>query len=79
MKVWVTRYALTKGILEVESSVEDGRMVRTTDSWAAYCHKPDWHMTKAEAVERAEEMRKRKPEALRKQVVKLEGMRFDGE
>jgi len=78
MKVWVTKYALTKGILEVEvdSPVEDERMVRASGGWTTYYHKPDWHMTKAEAVARAEEMRTKKLASLRKQAAKLEKLRF---
>lgn len=76
MKVWVTKYALTKGILcqEVEDCGEG--MVKTTDSWAAYYHKNEWHKTREAAVVQAEDMRKRKLASLEKQIAKLEKLRF---
>jgi hypothetical protein len=44
-------------------------------SW--YIHKPYWHLTRAEAVKQAETMRQKKIASLRKQLAKLEKMRFE--
>ena len=75
---WVTKYALTCGIKQME--VEDWHdarpgMVLNTKTITTY-HVPDWHRTEAEAKARAEEMRAAKIASLRKQIAKLEAMEF---
>lgn len=81
MKVWITKYALTQGIYEVEgeTSFRDGMFCvpKTEKTFAAYYHKPDWHETKAEAIARAEQMRANKLKSLDKQIAKIKAMRFD--
>jgi hypothetical protein len=37
-----------------------------------YYHRPDWHETRYKAVQRAEQMRVKRIESLRKQLAKLE-------
>lgn len=84
MKVWITKYALTQGIIEAECS-------RITDD--GYCHAywrdkkkyrrdaflspHDFKTCKLDANARAEEMRQKKIESLKKQIRKLEGMTFE--
>lgn len=78
MKAWITKYALTKGILEKE--VEDCRdgMVRESERhFPTYYHGTDWHTDKKSAIAKAEEMRKNKISSLKKQIEKLERMEFD--
>jgi hypothetical protein len=41
-----------------------------------YLQGKDWHTTKEAAVARANEMRAKKIDSLRKQIMKLEGMTF---
>lgn len=81
MKVWITKYALTKGIIESEAKLtsKDSVSVMEFDPNLPmhWFYKGDWHRTKEEAVKRAEEMRKKKIESLKKQIKKLEEMRFE--
>lgn len=79
MKVWITKYALTKGIfeMEVESQSEDGKGVYGK-VWSDGYHGEgkEWHRTKESAIRRAEEMRQKKIARLKNQIEKLEQMKF---
>lgn len=79
-KIFVFKYALTKGIIEIDAKTEQ-------DTYEEYAMVRDWigliqlnrdyvH-TKEEALKKAEDMRLRKIESLKKQIVKLEKMKFD--
>jgi hypothetical protein len=76
---WVTKYALSKtGIEEVEGEVCHG----TSSDMLRYgqhgcVHGNDWHSTREDAVKRAEQMRLNKIASLKKQLEKLEKMRFE--
>lgn len=78
MKAYITKYALTKGILEKEAEECGNGMIATREKWNAYFHGEgkEWHRTKEEAIKRAEEMRKKKICSLEKQIEKLERMKF---
>ncbi len=80
MKVYVTKYALTKGIFEmnVESQSEDGKSV-FGKAWDQFYHGQglEWCKDKASAIARAEEMRQKKIASLKKQIKKLEAMQFE--
>jgi hypothetical protein len=81
MKVYVTKYALTQGILEEEATlVGEARIKVSGDSsrgvFHAFYYKPDWYETREEAVARAEEMRKRKIASLEKSLKKFKNMKF---
>jgi hypothetical protein len=80
MKVWITKYALTKGIYAIEAKAFDDEpdLVKQTYPvifWGFF-HKPDWHESKGEAVTRAETMRQAKFQSLHKQIKKLEALEF---
>lgn len=80
MKVWITKYALTDGIVEAEG--EPYGLEWVSASWDNGCRCNDfeqgeWFDTKERAIKKAEEMRKKKIDNLKKQIEKLEGMRFD--
>ena len=81
MKVFVTKYALTVGIdeIEVNAKVTEGGAItfRSNDGWHVYLSKGDWHHTKEQAVEKAEDMRIRKLKSLDKQIKKLSAISFD--
>ncbi len=79
MTVYITKYALTKGIIESEGEIvgSDSKMLITTiNSYRAYFHKPDWHQNKNEAIYKAEEMRKKKLVSLEGQIEKLKNLKF---
>lgn len=79
MRVSITKYALTQGIYEVDGELlheYDGIKVKG-DCLDSYFYGKDWWKTKEEAIERAEEMRKLKINSLKKQLKKLEEMKFE--
>lgn len=80
MRVWITKYALTTGIfeMEVESQSEDGTGVYGK-AWSDCYHGEgkEWHRTKEAALVRAEKMRQKKIASLKKRIEKLEMMKFE--
>jgi hypothetical protein len=56
MKVWITQYALTKGILELEAEVSSASAQMVTskneNGYVGHFHKPHWHERKQDAIER---------------------------
>jgi len=80
MKVFVTKYALTRGILEmdVEDCKTSSGMVRTLKDFPIYFHGEgkDWHRTHDAARAKAEDMRVKKIASLHKQIKKFEKMEF---
>lgn len=90
MKVWITRYALTKGIFEIEVNDKcididrSGYMIQdegggfTVYSRGVYYHGEgiEWHKDKESAIKRADEMRNKKIESLKKRIKELENMKF---
>lgn len=78
MKAWVTKYALTKGILEKEVLVcGKGHVKEDRDGFPIYYHGLEWQSTRESAIKRAEEMRKKKIASLKKKIENLEKMKFD--
>ena len=85
---WITKYALTFGIKTLDSEkadvTHDGYLTSRNGSmssrnWEDQYHfygKKDWHRTKEEAIGRAEKMRIDKIESLKKQIAKLDKMKF---
>ena len=82
MKVWITKYALTEGILEAEAEVcttdPPGRMISVKGNPTAYYHGKgrDWHTDKESAVNRACAMLNAKLRSLDKQRTRLLNLRF---
>lgn len=82
MKVWITRYALTVGIFEVDAEQSDrtSGMVsykRSPDSLMEFAHGKDWHVMRETAVARAEEMKIAKLQSLEKQIKKVSKITFE--
>lgn len=75
MKVWITKYALTKGVFEDVGYVRDsGVFVNMFND----CFVPGyWEYTKDDAIAKACRMRDAETAALRKQIAKLEAITFD--
>ncbi|NVZ11213.1 hypothetical protein HW932_18340 [Allochromatium humboldtianum] len=80
MTAYVTKYALTIGILEVEGVVCHGTSSTMfewkTDGHANTAHGKDWHRTREQALARAEEMRQKKIASLKKKIEQLEKLKF---
>lgn len=78
MKAWISKYALTKGIytnIVTEFKYTVGMVIfgeNDSSFLGDGCHK-----TKEEAVAKAEEMRLKRIASLKKQIEKLESMKFD--
>jgi len=85
MKVWITKYALTKGVYEANvevSKTSDGVVIhRVTGCFPLFFHGEgkDWHRTEDSALARAEKMRSAKLTLLRKQLAAIEALTFGGE
>lgn len=78
MKVWITKYALTRGIfeMEVKSMSKDGSAVYG-ETWRDAYYSRDWYKRKTDAVKRAKEMRKREIARLENKIKKLKEKRFE--
>lgn len=85
MKIWISQYALSEGVIEtegetgvigIEGETIETSMVRLVSGRYVYGEGKNWHRTREGAVARAEEMRKRKISSLRKQLELLEAMCF---
>lgn len=78
MKVWITKYALTRGIfeMEVKSTSRDGSTVYG-NAWDEAYGSRDWYKRKTDAVKRAKEMRKREITRLENKIKKLKEKRFE--
>ena len=79
MKVYITRYALTKGIQEYDvSDMQKGNyhVVIHEAMYNQHFFKPDWHTDIEEALIQAESMRVKKIESLESKVFDLSLLKF---
>lgn len=77
MKIYVTKYALTQGILffndaEVCTTANEDMVSVSGQYGNQYFHKPDWHLTIEEANVRAIAMVAAKRRSIEKQLRKLD-------
>ena len=83
MKVWITKYALTKGIIPCEIRTVD--VLENDYIWymqpsglGGFMKKGNgWEDNEKSAIKKAEEMRQKEIASLKKQIEKLEKMRFE--
>lgn len=75
IKIWVTKYALTKGIIETEGTVNSDTVNYGLGGYRWAC-KSQWARTEEAAIVQAEEMRVKKISSLEKQIKKLEKLTF---
>lgn len=79
MKVWITKYALSAGIIESEADELGQNSIRSLDAahkYSPYFHRPHWWPTKESAILRAEQMRNAKIKSMEKQIEKLKKLKF---
>ena len=80
-KVFVTKYALSKGITENEVKFLHGQNVyvreREGSNRIMFVSSRDWTRDKGEAISRAEGLRTKKIQALDRQIKKLSAKKFD--
>ncbi len=72
---YVTKHALTQGIVVVQAEVCSGNMISVQGRYTATFHGEDWHRDLPSAVARAKQMVERKIKSLDKQRQKLVAMR----
>ena len=79
--VYITKYALTKGIHKDEAArlPEDypNMAISGSGSGYGYFHGNDWHLTKEAAIARAKEMQVNKIKSLEKQLKKIKNLKFE--
>ena len=79
MKIYVTKFALTKGILEKEAeicSTVNEKMIKVDSKYPEYLHKPFWHTSKEDAIVHAEILRENELKSLEKRIEKLKKIKF---
>lgn len=80
MKVYITKYALTDGIIEADAELLGMDIISASQDDGTRCDifesEECWHQ-KNNAVEKAEEMSQKKIASLKKKIEKLEDMKFE--
>ena len=81
MKVYITQYALTQGILEQDAELctqTNDTMIRVKipNSFDVFYHKPFWYEDKQEAINHAEALRNKRIQSLKKSITKIEKIKF---
>ena len=77
MKIYITKYALTSGIIEDEGKeTEINGMIKAV-GMNMLILKPDWHESRDEAVKRANVMKEKKILSLKKQLTKVSKLSWD--
>jgi hypothetical protein len=81
MKVWITKYALTQGIRLASATIADSTKneirVRDIESYyPEFFNKGEWFDNEQDAKADAEKRRLKQINLLKKQLIKLENMRF---
>ena len=79
MKVWITKYALTKGIFTANADVVAPGMIKVSQGVYYHGRGRDWHESFSDAQRRAYDMRDEKIKSLKKMIAKLEKMGFQEE
>ena len=77
MKIWNSKYSLTEGLIEQEGEEVGDSMVKVGSLQYLHGEGKEWHRTRESAAARAEVMRKAKIASVRKQLARLEALRFD--
>lgn len=77
-KVWISKHALSGGITEHMAEIRDGYAYPGAPfmSFYGFTIGKDAHLTRDGAVTAAEAMRKKKLASMKKQMAKLEAMKF---
>lgn len=83
MKIWITKYALTKGIIEAECEYEscDGYLTacfrdKNGNREKIFLTPRDYEKNEKDAIYKSEKMRIKKINNLHKQILRLEKMKF---
>lgn len=77
--IYVTKYALTQGILEFQAEVKAGMaLVTNSAGYKQYYHclNRDWHQTRERALKYVEEMKTLKVASLERQIKRIQALTF---
>lgn len=75
MKAYVTKYALSNGIEEVNGEIYDDIYFKVEGFYILF-KEGEWFETKEDAIKKAEEMRIKKIKSLEKQIERLKNKKF---
>lgn len=72
-EVWISRYALSSGLFKRRGNVRGDDMFTSENIilFSDWFNKGEWHLTKEEAILKADEMRKKKIESLKIEIKSL--------
>lgn len=76
IKAFITKYALTGGIKEVEGTISEHGYLHVKDIYSSFSRK-EYFFTREEALKDAEERRKKKIKSLEKQIAQMQNMKFE--
>jgi len=80
-KIYVTKYALSNGIQEVDADIDDDKgmaLYKAEETiYTQYVHLPFYHLSKESAIAHAEELRAKKLKSLEKSIKKIKSIKFD--
>ena len=78
--VWISKYALTKCVYPVKAEILSETMISIGRGMLGqrFLHN-GWHRTREAALKEAEKMRVKRLASLRKQITKLEALKFEAE
>jgi hypothetical protein len=78
MKIYVTKYALSVGILEVDAEISTSvAAYRGGSGFINYIHKGEWFYELDAALQKCEELRIKKLQSLDKQIKKISALKFE--
>lgn len=77
MKIYITKYALTSGIIIDEGQETNIDSMIKAVGMNMHVFKPDWHESREEAVKRANVMKEKKILSLEKQLTKVSKLSWD--
>lgn len=77
-KIYITRYALTEGIVERDAKVDESKNMATfiENGYTRYFHREDFYLSFDEAYNRVMDMKDRKIKSIKKQLSKLRELSF---
>lgn len=73
--IWVTKYALTRGIQHEKAKLEAGGKIAFTPT--AYYSSSEFELSELQAVNKAEVMRRKEIQSLTRRIDKLNNMKFE--
>ena len=79
IKVFITKYALTDGIIEADAELCNNPkmiVIKEKGFFDRYFHDEDWHRTRESAVKRAEIMRDKSIKSAENRIEKLKNLQF---